>query len=269
MDVAAQLGINKPAHSKDTCISSALSVAEQWGYPIVLKEEHTCGGTGIAIANGPAELIAGLPSKRNARWSRRLKLLAKNALSSVAGFYADPTGTSMLQSFVPGVPAFRTLVAWKGRVLAGASFVAEQIHPKSVGASTVVRHIENDEMNRSSATMTAALECSGFVSFDFVLDEATGRAALIEMNARSVGCTHLGALFGHDLCGALAAILSGTPITRPRSTAETAAVALFPKELRRDPDSPYLKSADVIHDVPDDDPPLMKAYALWLGKGLS
>jgi hypothetical protein len=240
--------------------------AERWGYPIVVKEEHTCGGTGITFARNSAELVAQLSSKLDASWSRKLKLRAKHVLSSAAGFFADPTEASMLQSFVPGVPAFRTLVAWKGQVVGGASFVAEQIHPKGVGASTIVRYVENDEMNNTSAAMTAALRCSAFVSFDFILDEATGRAALIEMNARSVGATHLGALFGHDLCDAFSAMLSGTPIARPRPTPEAAAVALFPKELRRDPDSPYLKAADVFHDVPSDDPLLMEAYTRWLGK---
>jgi hypothetical protein len=37
-------------------------------------------------------------------------------------------------------------------------------------------------------------------------------------------------------------------------------VALFPKEMERDPDSPYLRSADVLHDVPLEDPALLDAY---------
>jgi hypothetical protein len=265
MDVAAQIKINKPSHCRDVSAASAVAAAQLWGYPIVVKEEHTCGGTGIIIARDSSQLLAQLRSKLGASWRRKLKLRVKRALQSAAGFYPDPTSTSMLQSFVPGVPAFRTLVTWKGEVLAGASFVAEQTYPTGVGASTIVRYVENDEMKSTSAAMTAALKCSGFVSFDFILDAATGRATLIEMNARCVGATHLGALFGHDLCDALSAALSGKPTARPRAV-PTAAVALFPKELRRDPDSPYLKSAAIIHDVPSDDPRLMQAYARWLAK---
>jgi len=133
----------------------------------------------------------------------------------------------MLQSFVPGVPAFCTLAAWKGRVIASVCFVAEQTHPALSGASTIVRHIENEEMDRASATMTAALGCSGFVSYDFMLDRETGRAALIEMNPRSVSSTHLGAVFGRDICGAFAAELSGAPLPAAQPVQMTAAVALF------------------------------------------
>jgi predicted ATP-grasp superfamily ATP-dependent carboligase len=94
-----------------------------------------------------------------------------------------------------------------------------------------VRHIENDEMERAAAIMTAALGCSGFVSFDFMLDPDTGRAVLIEMNPRSITSSHLGGLFGYDICGALAGHLMGTPLPPEKPGLTPATVALFPKEL--------------------------------------
>lgn len=260
MDAAARLGVHKPAHCEVTNVEVALATAESWGYPIVIKSEFTCGGRGVAIARDATELAAQLQSRSTAVWPRRLKLLAKQSLYYLSGFGAGPVPGAVLQSFVPGSPAFRTLAAWKGRVIAGVSFVAEQTDPAPVGASTVVRHIENDEMECAAATMTAALGCSGFVSFDFMLDQKTGRAALIEMNPRSVSSTHLGAIFGHDICGAFAAKLSGAPPPAPQPAQTTAAVALFPKELERDPDSPYLQFPDFIHDVPKEDPVLLEAY---------
>ena len=93
-----------------------------------------------------------------------------------------------------------------------------------------------------------------------MLDRETGRAALIEMNPRSVSSTHLGAIFGRDICGAFAAELSGAPLPAAQPVQMTAAVALFPKELERDPNSPYLQSPHIIHDVPKDDPALVEAY---------
>ncbi|MCL2385144.1 MAG: hypothetical protein FWC84_04875, partial [Alphaproteobacteria bacterium] len=155
-------------------------------------------------------------------------------------------------------PAFRTVAAWKGQVLAGVTFAAEKIFPEPTGASTVIRKIENAEIDAATEKMTSALGCSGFVSYDFILDEKTGHATIIEMNARSVGTTHLGRLFGSDVCGALAEILTG------RSSGPHAAqfqmAALFPKEIMRDVESPYLKSDAVYHDEPHDQPELMRAY---------
>jgi len=261
MDLAAKLGVRKPAHCEAVDIETSLAAAESWGYPIVVKNEHTCGGKGVVIARDARELTAQIPPTAGSwPWPRRLKLSVKKALFDFAGFGSGLLSGTILQSFVCGVPAFRTLAAWNGRVIEGASFVAEQMHPAPTGASTVVRYIENEEMDHTAATITAALGCSGFVSFDFMLDRKTGRASLIEMNPRSITTTHLGVLFGRDVCGAFAARLSGASL-RPARAAETdSAIALFPKELERDPESPYLKSHEVIHDVPSDDPALMAAY---------
>jgi hypothetical protein len=260
MDVAARLGVYKPAHCEDIDVETALAAAKSWGYPVVIKGEHTCGGKGVVFARDAMELVARLPSRAAAMWPRRLKLSAKKSLFHLAGFGAGPVSGTVLQSFVPGVPAFCTLAAWKGLVISSVCFASEQIHPTPSGASTVVRYIENDEMDHTSATMTAALGCSGFVSFDFMLDRKTNRAALIEMNPRSVSSTHLGAVFGRDVCGAFAAKVSGAPLPAAQPVQMTTVVALFPKELERDPNSPYLQSPHVLHDVPEDDPALMEAY---------
>jgi hypothetical protein len=264
MHAAARLGVHKPAHCEFINAAAAFAAAEAWGYPIVIKREHTCGGKGVAIVHDASELLAQLKSRPAVVWPRRLRQLTKQFLFYVAGFRIGPAAGAVLQSFVPGVPAFRTLAAWNGRVLDGVSFVAEQTHPGATGASTVVRQIENDEMDRAAAIITSALGCSGFVSFDFMLDPGTGRAVLIEMNPRSITSSHLGGLFGHDICRALAGHLMGTPLPSVKPGLTPAAVALFPKELERDAESAYLKSPNVFHDVPLDEPALMAAYLQWL-----
>jgi hypothetical protein len=86
------------------------------------------------------------------------------------------------------------------------------------------------------------------------------------MNPRCVGSCHHGALFGHDLCGALVAELTGASVARKPSIAGPRLVALFPKELQRDPDSPYLCTPDVLHDVPEGDLELTAAYVGFLAK---
>lgn len=267
MEVAAAIGLQKPSHRAATTEADALSTAQAWGYPVVVKTEHSCGGEGIAIACDAKALRSQLASKQPRSLKRRLTLWLKRAAWRLAGFRGGSSDGVLLQSYVPGVPAFRTVATWNGRVLAGISFAAERIHPEPTGASTVVRLVENAEMDRAAIALTAALGCSGLVSYDFMLDEATGRAALIEMNPRCVGSCHLGQLFGHDVCGALAAEVSGAawpaqPAIVPKSTM----IALFPKELERDPDSLYLTSPDVLHDVPTHDHGLVDIYVKRLAR---
>jgi hypothetical protein len=167
----------------------------------------------------------------------------------------------VLQAYVDGRPAMHTLSAWNGRVLQGASFIAQRVHPEPTGSSTLVRHVEHAEMAAAAASLTAKLGCSGFISFDFILD-AKGKSYLIEMNSRPIATTHLGELFGHDACGAFVARLRGEHAWSARSVVpEQRMIALFPKELERDPTTlRALRPEEVMHDVPVHDPSLIAPY---------
>jgi hypothetical protein len=119
-----------------------------------------------------------------------------------------------------------------------------------------VRFLDHPEMEATATRLVAALGLSGFAHFDFVIAEDGGGAFVIELNPRTTASLHLGRQFGHDLCGALARDL-GWPAEAPE-TAELpkeAAVALFPNEIARDPESAWLRSGSgALHDVPWDDP---------------
>jgi Carbamoyl-phosphate synthase L chain, ATP binding domain len=258
MQRAAQLGLRKPNHCVVDHPDDALAAARAWGYPVVLKSEHTTGGVGVTIINTPEELLASISRVDGRSWPKLLRESIKAEVYKRAGFQAWGRAKMILQSYAPGIPAFSTAAAWRGDVLCSVSFVAEMINPKPTGAATVVRKVRRADIDEATRRITRSLGCSGFVSYDFVLNEAEGHATIIEMNARSIGTTHLGAMFGADVCGALAEVLTGESWMRSKSNFELA--ALFPKELLRDPQSPYLASASVYHDVPEDQPSLVRAY---------
>jgi hypothetical protein len=266
MEVASKVGVRKPLHRQIVGTADELDVEAEWQFPLFLKVNHTCGGVGVAAVNDAVELRHELSSRHPRRLRSRVKSAAKRILGYLAGFIGGTDEELLLQSFAPGIPAFRTVVAWNGRVLAGASFAAERIHPEPTGASTVVRFLENREMEETVAAMTAALGCSGFLSFDFMLDEERGHATLIEMNPRIVGSCHLGSLFGHDLCGALVAKLTGASAPGDKRISKPKLIALFPKELQRDCDSAYLQSPEVWHDVPSGEINLVTSYMGLLKK---
>ena len=78
----------------------------------------------------------------------------------------------------------RTVSTWNGRVLECAIFFADRVHPEPTGSSSLVRYVEHAGMEETVRLLVEKLGCSGFVSFDFLLDQ-NGNAYLIEMNARS------------------------------------------------------------------------------------
>ena len=262
MELAARLGLRKPHHAAVTgAFADEDPSDDDWSFPLFLKTEHTCGGFGVEVVQDRSQFAQRVAAqRRGGSGIRRLASTAKHALQRAAGFDLWASADMIAQTHAVGRPAFRTVSTWQGRVLAGVSFVAEQIHPEPTGASTVIRHVENQEMAETAAALTEALGCSGFVSFDFMLNTEDETATLIEMNPRCVGSCHLGQLFGQDLAGALMSEVSGRQHTLSAESADERLIALFPKELDRDPKSFYLSSSAVRHDVPSAEPALVAAH---------
>lgn len=260
MRLAASLGVRTPENRAVDDVETAAVMADAWGYPVVLKRDHTCGGAGVVIVNDREHLTEAFEALTADRRRARLKRKVKRLAWRIARAPHLAEGRISLQQHVAGRPAMRVVAALNGRVLDGVSFVAERNYPPVTGASTMVAHLENAEMDEACRRLVAALGSSGFVSFDFMVDEARGHARLIEINARPIGTAHLGGWFGHDVCAALAGALGA--VTAPsRIRLSPRSVALFPKELIRNPS--FLDDAGddlVFHDVPRADPALLKSY---------
>jgi hypothetical protein len=262
MQFARQIGIHLPRFCVSADPAELLAEAQAWGFPVVLKSENTCGGHGVTIARTADELRAAVANLHSGSVARRMRRALGRVFWRMAGLAETAGAPPLLQSFMPGVPAMRTVSTWQGQVLEGASFVAEKVNPAPTGPSTMVRFVENAEMADTARRLVAGLGCSGFISFDFMLDEATGRAALIEANPRPIGTTHLGRIFGHDPCTALLACLTGEQLSPVQSlVARPDVVALFPKEIERDPHDLWRLRADgVYHDVPSAEPDAIAMY---------
>ena len=273
LELADGVGVRIPASRQVTDAAATENAVDGWSWPVVVKLENTCGGTGVSLAYTAAELAHGVDAGLNRNsWIRRLKSTARNAVWRAAGHFPQAPRNVQVQQFVPGQPAMRTVAAWQGRELAGMSFLAECVHPALTGTSTVLKPLDHPEMAAASQRLVAALGVSGIVSFDFVIEQtgegpASGAAYLIEMNPRPIGATHLGRLFGHDLCGALFSRL-GWPVAQPMADAATqpVAIAVFPKELERSPRTDWLTRAGTLHDVPWQDPSLIDAYVRRLNR---
>ncbi len=243
MTLARRHAIPAPVQAVLMTIEDGLDLAGRCGYPIVLKTEGSVAGAGIRLCRDEDELRRELHS-----------LLARCARHSAP----PPIG----QQFIAGRTAMRSVAAVAGAELAGISALKERVHPEPFGPSSVVRSIDDPGMAEASRKCAAALELTGFASFDFMLGAADGRAYLIEINPRPSPIIHLGALWGSDLCGALHAGLVGVAYRASPADPSCQVVALYPNEQARDPDSPYLTSA--FHDVPRDDPELAASLARTL-----
>ena len=119
-------------------------------------------------------------------------------------------------------------------------------------------------MGAAARAIIGALKLSGVVSLDFIL---SGEAAyLLELNARPIGSSHLGRLYGHDILAAALHPAEAPPPTAPMPPPPLR-IALFPNALDRNPDcADLVSSPDLYHDAPWDDPEIIAAYSAWLDR---
>jgi hypothetical protein len=267
MAVAGRLGVHVPRFCVSANPDTLVAQAQDWGFSVVLKTENTCGGCGVTIVDTADTLRSVLNDLLQGSLFRRIRRALARGFWRMAGLTDTAGAPPLLQSFMPGVPAMRTVSAWQGEVLEGVSFAAEKVFPAGTGPSTMVRFVENAEMEKTAERLVKELGCSGFISFDFMLDETTGRAALIEANPRPIGTTHLGRLFGHDPCAPLLARATGYRPAAQSRIEGPPVIALFPKEIDRDPHNlERLTREDVYHDVPFNEPAVVKMYLRRLAR---
>jgi carbamoylphosphate synthase large subunit len=257
MELAREQGVRVP----DTEAIANLDGLKDWivrnGFPTVLKANGTSGGDGVRVVRTVEEAERAFRSlEAPPQWLRALKraVVDHNATLLKPAFLRRRFVMSA-QTFVAGREATSAVACWQGKVLAALHF--EVMNKRSeAGPATVVRSIEDAEMSSAADKMVRRLNLSGLHGFDFMLEEQTGKAYLIEMNPRATQVGHLALGLGRDIPAALYAALSGKAVQPAPKVTENQTIALFPQEWIRDPESPFLRSA--YHDIPWEEPELVR-----------
>jgi hypothetical protein len=256
MRTAQETGVRVPRTA--VMVDSQDFKKSQIGFPAVLKANGTSGGDGVRVVRSEQEAQAAL------RYLQAPPLLARAIKRAI--FDQDTTllrpslqrrrSAVNAQSFIAGREATSATACWQGSVLAATHFeVLQKGH--FAGHATVVRRIDHPEMASAVEKMAKQLQLSGFHGFDFMLEDGSGDAYLIEINPRATQVGHLSFGDGRDLPGALVSALTGRPAEAASKVNENDVIALFPQEWLRDPTSPYLRSG--YHDVPWNQPGLLRS----------
>jgi hypothetical protein len=258
MEMAEAEGVRVPR----TALIKNSSELQAWiarvGLPVVLKSNGSSGGEGVRIVHNAGDAIRAF---RRLQAPPRLAQGLKRALVDRDKTLLWPSilrsrWVVNAQEFVAGREATSLIACWNGTVLASLHF--EVIHKlSSSGPATVLRLIDNAEMANATQKMAHRLGLSGLHGFDFMLEQTTGNAYLIEINPRTTQVGHLTLGHGHDLPAALYAALSGQAVQPAARLTEKDAIVLFPGEWTRNPESAFLRSG--YHDVPWEEPDLVRA----------
>jgi len=257
MELAREEGIRAP---KTEAIAN-LDALKDWiarnGFPAVLKANGTSGGDGVRIVRTVEE------AERVFRSLQAPPRLLRAIKRAVVDYDVTLVGPALfrrrfvmnVQAFIAGREATSAVACWQGKVLAALHF--EVINKRSAaGPATVVRLIEDADIAAAAEKMVRRLNLSGLHGFDFMLEEHTGDAYLIEMNPRATQVGHLVLGAGRDIPAALYAALSGTAVQPAPKVTENDTIALFPQEWIRDPESAFLRTA--YHDIPWEEPEFVR-----------
>ena len=251
--LARRLGVRVPKGGTIVSANQAIALASDIGYPVYLKTSFSWAGSGAVLCQDSDALVAAMaPATSRLAW-------AKTWLRRRLHRDWYPTGTPTdVQQAIAGTPAMYCAVAWRGQVLAGFAGIKRKTRTPN-GPSTTVCLGPHPEMAQAVEKMVGGLDATGFIAFDFMIEEATGQLFLLECNPRPNQVCHLGACVGVDLALALADVLekagasenSGTLIATHEAT-----VTLFPQHWQGN--LPGAAPPGVEVDVPWDDPGLLR-----------
>jgi hypothetical protein len=223
----------------------------------VLKIDATWVGLGVAIVHdlAAARQAFSLMMSRPRIGTALSRLLLDRDSRSFLAALRRPARTVTVQRFIAGTPANRAVACWQGAVLAGISVEAICTQHQT-GPATVVRPLRNPEMCATVNRLVRRLGISGLWGADFVLEESTGAAYLIEVNPRATPICHLSWGARRNLPAALLARLRDVPLQVMPAAIEQEVIAMFPGEWQRDASSSHLCAA--FHDIPWEEPELVR-----------
>jgi hypothetical protein len=254
LKTAAELGIRIPV--TETVASEADLQKSNLQTTTVLKLDGTWGGKGVEIAHSPGaalEAFRDFTKQRGIGFALKRLLINRDPLA--LWLWQNRTVPEVtIQRFVPGRPANTMFVAREGEVL--SSVTVEVISSQgATGAATVVRVIQNAEISEAVHLLARKLKLSGFHGLDFILEEGTGAAYLIELNPRCTQLGHLRILGQCDLSGVFAASLRdlNPPMADDSIVSDT--IAFVTPAYFLNP--PNLCLHGIYHDAPWQEPDLL------------
>jgi hypothetical protein len=223
-------------------------------YPWVLKADGTWGGGGVRVIRSMEDAQRSLYQlEKMSRFTRSIKRLVVNRDAFwLREWWVGAQRSIVAQSYIYGRPANCAAFCWMGKVL--AIIAVEVVRADgATGPASIVSVVNNSDMTKAAEKIAARLRLSGFFGLDFMIEEETKHAYLIEMNPRLAPPSHIRLGKGRDLAGALWAQVSGQPSIDARSVTQSNLIAYFPQGSN---DGKVLGDS-CFQDIPQEEPELV------------
>ncbi|MDE8344876.1 MAG: ATP-grasp domain-containing protein [Acidocella sp.] len=217
--------------------------------PWVLKQSGSWGGMGVVIARDKREARRAFHKlrARSGYFGALKRFFANHDPFWLADLAADTGHEVSIQNFISGRRADLAAFACDGVVR--ATTMAQTITSDGpTGPSTLVQMIDDEAAREAARKLARDLGLSGFFGLDFMIDEGTGAACLIEMNPRLTPLSNIrGDALGDPIGAALRACgLDAGAAARPAAIGDL--VVYFRNDTA--PDVDQEATSDVVFDFP-------------------
>jgi hypothetical protein len=187
-------------------------LADELGFPVVLKRRVEAGGEGVVVAHDRREIVV----------AGELLCIEKSGV--------------LLEAFVRGEVVHYAALCDRGEILCQASLGVEKANSDPLGASARVWLLHDSEIEAAGPQIVRALGCEGLVNLEFIRDPR-GSLYHIDCSTRAFGNMACLSLAGVDLLGAYLRWL-GLPKASSIPTVvadhrRTELLAVFPVTYRR------------------------------------
>lgn len=183
---AIELGIPTPRTCFPSTVNEALEVAEEIGFPLVVKLRRGNSGKGVVFASDPAALRAELEGP-------------------LRPFTTDELRFPIIQKHLPGQVVGACFLAQQGELV--AVFGERYLRCKGgrFGTSVFREPLMWPRLTDHVAALVRGLGWTGLGHVDFIEDADRGEAYLLELNPRLWGALNLSLINGFDFPSAAVA----------------------------------------------------------------
>jgi hypothetical protein len=278
---ARALGVRIPEGQELASVEEMESWLAKYGFPAYIKADGTSGGVGVKQAMNLREARQVFRKLHAPPLLARVlkRILVDRDPVLLLPFLRRERPQMSIQRAIRGRDANCAIACWQGEILSMLCMEVIQ-RTEAQGPGSVLRQIRNEEMENAARAVVKSLGLSGLVGLDFMIEDETEAAYLLELNPRSTQTAHLCMGEYNAPAFAFAAKLQGRSVACT-SNVPSDTVALFPQEWQRDPESEYLSHAyhdvpwhapDFVHSAMMARPSLLRGWSpeqwqeLWLGR---
>jgi len=193
-EYAKAAGVRIPFTEAPESVERAYKLLEALDSPVVIKPRVACNAHGQKIVSD-----------------------SKNAIEEygkIVKEYNLEDQPPLIQQYIKGSLVSTVNLAVNGEIKGNVIFRALRTVPTTGGTSSYRITVDEPEAELFDARIIKHFNWTGFISFDYMQDEATGKLYLIDCNPRIAPGVTLGYFAGVDLMGAFVDLINGKEIER-------------------------------------------------------